>query len=299
MTVKLFIMKYKVLKASKTAWAFFIVLSGLLLSHVSYAQSSPTFALIPLTIDEDVSLPLDEKIWVDVKVYAPNAAGAVLSHWRGVALSQHQQLQNSVLSIMLSDTLEGALEPTADVLANYKANTFVIDFEEKAVQTVVEAFLNEYRNEQGNENGNTRVGDNIETFIASYISEPSYIHNFSFASTVAKSRSGDCTEYSVLAAALARALAIPARVIVGTVIVEYESGVEAYGHAWTEMWLDGRWYRVDAAMHEAKALKKFYLPAHIMDNEGIGYSVDLTKAILNMPEQITVRSGRVLLDADT
>ena len=56
----------------------------------------------------------------------------------------------------------------------------------------------------------------------------------------------------------------------GTVIVEYESGVEAYGHAWNEMWLDGRWYRVDAAMHEAKALKKFYLPAHIMDNEGIG-----------------------------
>ncbi len=285
-------MKLRHLKSLKSLCTITVMLSSLFFSHAGYAQSSPYFAHIPLSISEEVSLPLRQKILLDVRVYAPDSVTAVLSNWRGIAVSQQKDNESSLLSISLSDSLESASEPTPEALANYKASTFVIDFEEDSVQRVVTEFLTEYSREQAEVHNSLSVADDIEKFMASYISQPSYIHSFSFASTVAKSKSGDCTEYSVLAAAIARALAIPARVIIGTVIVEDEDTIEAYGHAWNEVWLDGRWHRIDAAMHGTKALKMFYLPAHIVDNEGLGYALGLSNAILNMPERITVRSER-------
>jgi transglutaminase-like putative cysteine protease len=54
---------------------------------------------------------------------------------------------------------------------------------------------------------------------------------------------GDCTEYSVLLAALARAVGIPARCPVGVVYTD-----RAFvGHMWTEVWV-GEWRPLDAAL---------------------------------------------------
>lgn len=60
------------------------------------------------------------------------------------------------------------------------------------------------------------------------------------ALTVLKERKGDCNEHSVLYAALARAVGIPAKVVVGLV---YLDGAFYY-HAWNEVYLDG-WVPVD------------------------------------------------------
>jgi len=60
------------------------------------------------------------------------------------------------------------------------------------------------------------------------------------AREVLHARRGDCNEHAVLLAALARAAAIPARVVAGAVYLN--DGF--YYHAWTELWLGG-WVSAD------------------------------------------------------
>ncbi|PXW75785.1 transglutaminase superfamily protein [Alteromonas sp. I10] len=282
--------------------AIITLLLSIWASNTVYAQSSPKFAVIPLTLSENVSLPLGNEILLDVKVYDPDLVSSVLGQWRGIEVAGYH---NGVLRLSISDNVMAVVDAQSPD-SQYLANTFVIDYEEASVKAVTDAFLSDYGKglkaedegigasvqETKVESYSAEVGAEIEAFVANYITEPSYIHSFSFASTVAKSRSGDCTEYAVLSAALARALAIPARVVVGTIIVDDGSTVEAIGHAWNEFWFDGRWWRIDAAMYGAESAKTFYLPSHILKNEGPGYALSLSKAVLNSPESITVVKKR-------
>ena len=66
-----------------------------------------------------------------------------------------------------------------------------------------------------------------------------------------KNRAGDCTEHSVLTAALARAAGIPALVEAGLV---YQRG-KFYYHAWNAFWLPawGGWVTGDAALNQFPA----------------------------------------------
>ena len=64
------------------------------------------------------------------------------------------------------------------------------------------------------------------------------------AGAVVRDRRGTCVAYAVLTASLARALGIPARVVLGYVYID---GVFA-GHAWTEVRVGDAWIPVDAAV---------------------------------------------------
>ena len=64
-------------------------------------------------------------------------------------------------------------------------------------------------------------------------------------------RRGDCTEFAVLYAALARAAGIPARVVSGLAYSkESFHGVSNVfiPHAWVQAWIDGRWQSFDASL---------------------------------------------------
>jgi hypothetical protein len=64
------------------------------------------------------------------------------------------------------------------------------------------------------------------------------------AGEVAESLEGDCTEYAVFLAALARVRGIPARVVYGMV---YDDGRQAFPfHMWTEVFVADRWIALDA-----------------------------------------------------
>ncbi len=70
-----------------------------------------------------------------------------------------------------------------------------------------------------------------------------YVPAYSNALEALHSGRGDCTEYSILFVALARALKIPARVAVG---IAYWPPGDGFGwHAWAEVYMDGRWLAVD------------------------------------------------------
>ena len=57
---------------------------------------------------------------------------------------------------------------------------------------------------------------------------------------------GDCNEHAVLLTALARAAGVPARMVAGAV---YQDGAFYY-HAWSELWLGGRWVSADAVFRQ-------------------------------------------------
>lgn len=79
-------------------------------------------------------------------------------------------------------------------------------------------------------------------FVATSIKDR-YQPGFSDAWTTLKQKTGDCTEHTLLFVALARALSIPARPVVG--LVFWPKGGGLGWHAWAEVYFQGRWIRTD------------------------------------------------------
>jgi transglutaminase-like putative cysteine protease len=69
------------------------------------------------------------------------------------------------------------------------------------------------------------------------------------ADTVAKTLSGDCTEYAMLAAAMCRAEGVPSRTVLGLVYAPARDGKPflAY-HMWHEVFAEGQWLPMDATL---------------------------------------------------
>ena len=69
------------------------------------------------------------------------------------------------------------------------------------------------------------------------------------ADEVARTLSGDCTEYAMLAAAMSRAVGVPSRTAIGLVYAPGRDGQPylAY-HMWHEVYAGGRWLAMDATL---------------------------------------------------
>ncbi len=96
----------------------------------------------------------------------------------------------------------------------------------------------------------------MRRFVHRYITGKNLDVGFAGAAEVARTRAGDCTEHSVLLAAMLRAEGIPSRVAAGLVYADEfagERGVFAY-HMWTQAALEAdgkpRWVDLDATMPE-------------------------------------------------
>jgi hypothetical protein len=82
------------------------------------------------------------------------------------------------------------------------------------------------------------------------IREVSFSYALASAAEVAKTREGDCTEYAVLLAAMARAAGLPSRVAIGLVYLDRDDEPRhAFGlHMWTEIYVKDRWIPMDATL---------------------------------------------------
>jgi hypothetical protein len=107
----------------------------------------------------------------------------------------------------------------------------------------------------------------IESFVSGYITEKDLSIGYASAIEVAASKQGDCSEHAVLAAALCRAVGIPARVATGVAYSEGFLGQEhIFGaHAWTEAYVGGKWVGLDATRSP-----QGFGPGHIMLATGNG-----------------------------
>jgi len=248
------------------------LLFGFAFTYTASAQSVPSIAEIGIELAEGQALPLSKQI--NFELVSSNSAKLAtnLADWQGVTA---EHVGDNRLSITLS-SMPRFVKPAND---KHSADSFVMDLSEPSTKAFVASYQQAY--------GDLPFElEHLTAFVAGYIVDPNYIHGFNIASVVASQRSGDCTEYAVLTAALARSLGLSARVIIGTVIVEQTDHVNAFGHAWTEVWHNGQWHIVDSALYRSNATQQFYLPASELDNEGPGYGMGLARAFVLMPEQL-------------
>ncbi|HVJ84906.1 MAG TPA: transglutaminase-like domain-containing protein [Caulifigura sp.] len=86
----------------------------------------------------------------------------------------------------------------------------------------------------------------LENFVSKRLTDKNFSTALATASEVARDLAGDCTEHSVLLAALLRERKIPARVVIGFVYANSLQGLG--GHMWTEAYLNGAWVPLDATL---------------------------------------------------
>jgi hypothetical protein len=86
----------------------------------------------------------------------------------------------------------------------------------------------------------------LEKYVNQIVTLKNFSQAFDTAAEVARRREGDCTEHSVLLAALARARGIPARVAIGLV---YQPATQSFVyHMWNELWIVDHWVPMDATL---------------------------------------------------
>ena len=239
---------------------------------VTQAQSVPSMAEISVELGSEQTFPLGDRIAFDL----------VSSNTEDITRALKRN-ENFLVDHKTENTLQVSMNAwshfSGKVRDQHSKSSFVIDLEEESTKRFTSDF-------KKNENQPTKLKE-IAEYVHGYINNPTYIHGFNIASVIANQRSGDCTEFAVLSTALARSLGIPARVIIGTIILEGKDQVVAYGHSWAEVWRQGRWHILDAALYnDDTIIQSFYLPALEIENEGPGYTISILKAVGLMPQKI-------------
>jgi len=133
---------------------------------------------------------------------------------------------------------------TADERAAALAETGEFDYGDPSIRARAEALV------KGTDSRSAKVRA-ISAWVYQAI-EGSLDSNLATASQVMRQRAGDCTEYTLLFVALARAAGIPAREVGG--VTYAGDSLQAFGwHAWAEVEIDGHWVQVDPSWNEPVA----------------------------------------------
>lgn len=127
-------------------------------------------------------------------------------------------------------------DPPAE-MAKYLAATSMLQADDPMIRKATEEAV-------GAQTDAWKASQAIERWVHGAIAKKGMGVAFASALEVCRDREGDCTEHAVLMAAMCRAAGIPSRVAMGLV---YVTGIFG-GHAWTEVWIQGRWYGLDATM---------------------------------------------------
>ena len=89
----------------------------------------------------------------------------------------------------------------------------------------------------------------IEHWVFSNVRNKNFQTAFAAANEVARDLEGDCSEHSVLTAAMCRAAGIPCRVVVGLL---YGNSPRGFGfHMWNEVYVNDRWVAIDSAWDQS------------------------------------------------
>lgn len=101
----------------------------------------------------------------------------------------------------------------------------------------------------GDATSKQHVMGKMNAFVTRYLTQHGLDIGYASALEVARDRRGNCVEYAMLLAAMARAEGIPARVVVGMIYTDrygHKSRVFV-PHAWVMAWIRDRWHSFDPA----------------------------------------------------
>ena len=115
--------------------------------------------------------------------------------------------------------------------------------------------IRDFANRHGQGRSQVQIMDNLVVAVRNHMTGPVDYLGYGSAAEALRTRSGDCTEYAVLLAALARARGIPSRVAYGLVYADRFSGKKDVfsPHAWVQVWTGSRWQSYDAGIGEFDA----------------------------------------------
>ncbi|MCD6325926.1 transglutaminase domain-containing protein [bacterium] len=134
----------------------------------------------------------------------------------------------------------------------------------------------------GSANTSYEAATKLCRWVGNHISLKDYSVGFASAKEVAENKRGDCTEHSVLLAAMLRSVGIPSRVVAGLLFVDGDF----FYHAWNEAFV-GEWMPLDAtlkrggnewdAVHIKLAQTSFSSPAGIAELAPVASSMGAIK----------------------
>lgn len=235
-----------------------------------------------------------------------------IKHFPNTAFQQVSELDRNTAKIVVWSVV--GLEPTAsgslvgnpaferiqsEARPEDTASTRLIDPDDPELQNLVDLI-------DANMTGTVRTPWETalacEKLVHDTIRKTSFSIAFASSSDVLKAKSGDCTEFAVLLAALCRAKNIPCRLVVGLVYTPFlaektetpekdgTSGAGMAFHLWNEVLIDGHWQPLDAtlALGGADAAR-----IKIADDSLIGDSLGpLTQSILGVVGKLQINVAR-------
>lgn len=133
----------------------------------------------------------------------------------------------------------------------------------------------------------------IERWVKQNMKAFEFTQAMATADNVAKTLSGDCTEYAMLAAAMCRAAGIPSRTALGVVYAPTRDGkpIMAY-HMWTEVFAEGQWLPIDATLGMAGIG-----PGHIKITDHSWYQEKTFAPLMPVLRSLNAKPGMEVLRA--
>ncbi|HZP66829.1 MAG TPA: transglutaminase-like domain-containing protein [Rudaea sp.] len=173
--------------------------------------------------------------------------------------------------VTICDDCGAAEAPAAGELARYTAPNAWVRSDDKeirglALDSVLRSARTEYRMQK------------LANAVMQHMRGSSDLLGYADAVTALHTGAGDCTEFAVLLAALARAQGIPARVVAGLAYSDSFSGRKDVfvPHMWVQAWNGARWKSYDAALGDFDA-------THIALAVGSGVPEDFERLLAQLP----------------
>ena len=185
--------------------------------------------------------PRSEHLEAEVKLSTGNIAEVVMSTRRQKlkAYTAHTaKLSIQVPSIVAEDCPN---LPIQNAEGEFRTASVYIQADHPDIQAKAEEILE-------NEVNSWRAAEKLCRWVYASIKEKKMSGGFASSLTALQSRSGDCTEHTVLFIALARAAGIPARICSGIVFAKDAF----YYHFWPEVYV-GKWVQMDPTLDQVIA----------------------------------------------
>jgi transglutaminase-like putative cysteine protease len=131
------------------------------------------------------------------------------------------------------------------------------------------------------------TAESIYRWIIGNIEKSSYVKEDMGASWAFKNRLGDCTEFMYLFSALARANGIPTRNMAGFVARENRILRAADYHNWNEVYVNGKWYLVDADKQVFMEKSAEYIAMRVLSEAKPSHAID-AQSFFSASEEIEV-----------
>jgi hypothetical protein len=153
-------------------------------------------------------------------------------------------------SVTIHVDLDNHLPATEDEISDaaYREASAMIDSDDAMIRALANRAIRDAKLTSSDDA--LARADAMRSFVHNYITNPNLDVPFASASETARTRSGDCTEFGVLLAAMLRADGIPSRVATGLVYADQFAGSDdIFGwHMWTQALIDGLWIDLDATL---------------------------------------------------